>query len=221
MPLNLYRSVGAFIDQQPVLCSGYSEGPRDECYKFKDAQWEQFASIQTARFYAAGVALDSGKLWITGGFDGGSFLKSTEYVKLDGEVTQGFDLLEGLYGHCMIKSNEDEQRVFIIGGLNAYGSFTGKTRIYVVTLDNTYYIEDGPSLNTPRDLHGCSTFTSANHNDREIAVAVGGYNGRKLNSVEVWDYQTPGSKWMTSTFIKRITFDLCCIKFCFQLTIFR
>lgn len=206
LPMPLRYSVGALIGQQPVLCSGftYSEVNIDKCFKYENNQWDHFATLKTARHFAAGIVLDDEKLWMTGGEADGQALQSTEFVTMTGEVTQGYDLLEPLLGHCMLKTFENEQRVFIIGGDNGWMVGFGTTRIYVASQGSTYYLEDGPALNTPRLFHGCSVFTSANHENRDIAIVVGGFNGDELSSVEVWDFQTTGSTWMTSKWIRNV-----------------
>lgn len=198
LPRSMHGSVGAYLNKKPVICSGRSSnGYRNECYKYEMEQWIHFASLETPRSFAAGfgIVLDSGKLWITGGFNG-SRLKSTEFVQITGApVSEGYDLLEPIYGHCMLKTSD--KRIFIIGGNN--GNYIGTTRIYLETYDNTHFTENGPSLNIPRYKHGCSIISSANHDGRDIAVVIGGHNGYSLNSVEIWDFKIEGSKWKKSS----------------------
>lgn len=195
-PIDLQGAVGVYINELgPVTCGGYPSG--SDCYKYTNDNWSKFATMQTSRGFAAGIVLDSGAIWITGG-QSDFWLNSTEYVKPSGEVTKGFDLLEPLSYHCMLKTSEDEQRVFVIGGA-VNGGYTRNTRIYLATEDSTYFIEDGPSLNIARGFLGCTTFTSSNHNGRSVALAVGGYgtSGAEVQG-EIWDYQISGSKWEMS-----------------------
>ena len=53
----------------------------------------------------------------------------------------------------------------------------------------------GPDMLDGRYDHACSTFKSARHQQREVALVAG---GRKRDDVEVLDYQTEGSSWQKS-----------------------
>ena len=53
----------------------------------------------------------------------------------------------------------------------------------------------GPDMLDERSDHACSTFKSARHQQREVALVAGG-GGR--DDVEVLDYQMEGSSWQKS-----------------------
>ena len=49
-PLDVYGAAGAsFPDKTTVVCGGYDNGYRADCYKLTKSQWESFGQLQTAR----------------------------------------------------------------------------------------------------------------------------------------------------------------------------
>lgn len=198
MPSVSWSGIGAYINQ-PIICSGYDGNIRsDKCLKYdtETAQWTEFAKLKLGRFAPAAVVLNSDIIWITGGYNNG-YLKTTEFVSSNGEVTVGPELLEGVWGHCMLITPEAEQFVFIIGGFN--GDSINTVRKYLITDNDAFYVEDGPGLIHKRSEHGCASFTSANHDGRDIAIVAGGKNSDgSVISIEAWDYRQPGSAWSES-----------------------
>ena len=54
-PLENRGTVGANLHGTPVVCGGYSSGYLKTCYKYSNAKWQQFASMNEKRYAAAGV----------------------------------------------------------------------------------------------------------------------------------------------------------------------
>jgi hypothetical protein len=188
LPKSVDYATGLFANQQPIYCGGYDGNSySNECFKWNNG-WSKLATLKTGRTAAAMVALVNG-FWITGGSNG-NILKSTEHIKMNGEVSYGIDLPLELYGHCMIQTSDHQ--VLIIGG---YPNSKRKTLIYNVKQDNPQFVRDGPSLNKERHYHGCTTYLSLNHGGM-VAIAIGGYHSP--NTAEVWNYQEPGSSWTLS-----------------------
>ena len=189
LPKPVVGATGLFANQQPIYGGGNNgTSYSNECFKWNNG-WSNFATLKTARGYTAMVKLEN-SLWLTGGWNGNR-LKSTEHIKMNGEVSYGIDLPQEVFGHCMIHTGDDQ--VFIIGG---YPNSLRKTLIYNVKQDNPQFIREGPSLNKDRYYHGCTTYLSQNHGGM-VAIAIGGY-GSSYNTAEVWNYQDLGSSWTLS-----------------------
>lgn len=198
LPYSVNSAAAGIFENQPVYCGGYGDNFMyfDECLKWTGNDWKQFAKLNSKRSAAAMVPLDHG-FWITGGSPekGDSNLKSTEYVKMSGEVDFEIDLQQEIYSHCMIKTSDSQ--VFIIGGNAGQSIIVTNTRIYGVAQDKPYYVGDGPSLNVKRHRHGCTTFKSLNDENEstEVALVVGGYNSEAEKTAEIWNFQILGATW--------------------------
>lgn len=191
----------SFLRGTPIYCGGRKVdwSFTSDCYHLDNKQWKKFASLGTRRQAAAGIVLESGSLWITGGYNAGKHLTSTEYIRPNRQVVYGNDLEDKVYGHCILKSLEDEYLVYFIGGENEY-RFMSSTRKYFVTEQFSHYIGDAPSLNVARRRHGCTYFRSLNHDGRNVMLVAGGDHreGYATTTVEIWDYQTQGATWTFS-----------------------
>ena len=186
-PVLVYGSVGANLDGTPVVCGGFSE---NECYRFTNGVWEEFASMKKERVYAAGV-MHNKKLHVFGGWDGSSVLQTSETINVDGEVSDGPDLPAGVYHHAMTAINDT---VSLLSG--------GCTNAKCPSVQTWYYnhatetFTSGPDLPEDRFHHG-----SATNVDRvtksKIAVVAGGYKyyTRYMGSTEM----LINGQWETGT----------------------
>ena len=79
---------------------------------------------------------------------------------------QGSDMPTGIYGHCIIKLNDNE--ALLTGGRNN----SGRTRdTWYFTYDSKTW-RQGPSLIEGRSYHGCGKFTIGN---TTVLVVAGGF----------------------------------------------
>ena len=55
-PVSNYGAVGANLNGTPIVCGGYSSGTYYQaCYKLTNAGWQEFASMNEKRAFAAGI----------------------------------------------------------------------------------------------------------------------------------------------------------------------
>ena len=78
-------------------------------------------------------------------------------------------------------------------------------KTWIVNPTNEFQITEGPSLNKARSYHGCAKMTL---NGRTILVVAGGYNGGRLDSVEILD-PLGNNVWSQGMFLKIISVELC------------
>ena len=146
-----------------------------DCHKLTPNGF-QFVTNQT--YIALGsvaVGLEN-RLWISGYRD-----KYTEFISLQGEVTQGPDLPENLNGHCMVKI--DDKTVMMVGG-QVYPEQSGRT--YFLDVPSGKWTQ-GPALLIPRAFHSCGLFE---FKDQKFVLAIGGETADGyLKSVEYFDLQ--------------------------------
>jgi len=137
--------------------------------------------MSTARYGAASVSIDETKVWITGGYKFG-WLKSTEIFDVETTTfTNGPDLPESSYQHCM--TNYNDTHIFMGG---ADGCFL------VDTTKDPFVFQELPKLSEQRRGAGCGviqtdliTNNPLQNNmeeksglNRVIVVAGGGYPAR-------------------------------------------
>ena len=72
-PVENRGAVGANLDGTPIVCGGFdsSYSYYQTCYKYTNAGWQQFASMNERRGYAAGITYKN-KFHVFGGTDGSS-----------------------------------------------------------------------------------------------------------------------------------------------------
>ena len=92
-PVSNYGAVGANLNGTPIVCGGYSSGTYYQaCYKLTNAGWQEFASMNEKRAFAAGIVFKN-KFNVFGGSDGfGSRLQTSEIISIDGAVEYGPEL---------------------------------------------------------------------------------------------------------------------------------
>ena len=192
-------SAGGVINGIPIICGGRtSSGEVSACYAHNrtlDA-WELFVDLAVARKRPASVLLNSGALWVTGGYKQGhspsSYLTSTELIFPNGTLKSGPDLPEPKLGHCMTKMHDG--RVMIVG--TSYHNQEQTVRIFD---PSTGMWTNGPNLLFKRLFAACATFKSPLHGGRSVVIAAGG-SGQA--TAEIYDYTVAGKSWEQSkTFI--------------------
>ena len=85
-PIDVDQATGGLLGTNAVVCGGYPA--TDECYKITSKQAIKLGQMNTKRYYAASVTINSNTLWVTGGWDDGT-LSSTEFVYLNGAIQAG------------------------------------------------------------------------------------------------------------------------------------
>ena len=184
LPSDRSYAVGTMLGNAPLLCGAYNGSSRlDTCISYhQDSGWTQSNSMVQARYYAAGVKVNSNTYWILGSFDGiSSNLDSTEFI-IQGQTNgvSGPKLPYGMDGMCAVKISENE--IFVIGG---YADFEYRNEVWIYDPQNGFARTQGPSFPTPRIAHSCSTMKDGK---KTLIVVAGGYNnGDLLDSVEIYD----------------------------------
>ena len=128
-PLENLGAVGANLHGTPVVCGGYSSGWSQSCYKYTNTGWQQFASMNEKRRYAAGV-IHKNKFHVFGGWDG-SRSKTTELISIDGGVEYGPELPEAVFVHAITSINSTVS--LLSGGIKQSGTWVFS--IYVITVN--------------------------------------------------------------------------------------
>ena len=97
-PIDVEHTTGGLLGTNIVVCGGdYPIGTTandasiatDECYKITSKQTVKFGQMNTQRYSAASVTINSNTLWVTGGWDGNNRFSSTEFVYLNGAIQAG------------------------------------------------------------------------------------------------------------------------------------
>ena len=176
-------ALGAMFGNDPILCGGgdANDGAAlDSCISFKNSQWSQSYSMNQKRSEAAGVQINSTTFWILGGMTDSDVTDSTEFI-IQGQHNgvPGPKLPYILRFMCVVKRSEEE--IWIIGG----GSGAIRNDVWIYNPQNGFARNRGPSLNTKRRYHSCSTMRNG---EKTLIVVAGGDDGHNdLKSVEIFD----------------------------------
>lgn len=192
MPNGVKNSAGGLLSGLPVVCGGVSFhglGVQNKCITHDGYSWIHFATMKEKREWPSSTVLFN-RIWVSGGSNDNGTLKTSEFITIDGYVSHGPDLPETLKGHATIQINDS---VLIIGGHNG-GKRTKATRFF----DSRHlsFQKNGPPMNVGRSCHGCCIVQSPNHEGRNVIIIAGG-EGTPC-SVELWDWNKPGSTWQKS-----------------------
>ena len=191
---HLLNGVGAMFGNSPILCGGYKDFgsfPRslDTCITYQDSQWSQSYSMILNRKGAAGVQVNSTTFWILGGYyfdasypSSSVYIDSTEFI-IQGQSNgvPGPKLPYGMLDMCVVKLSENE--IFVMGGRN---ESSVRNEVWIYDPQNGFARNQGPSLNTGRYAHSCSTMR---HGKKTIIIAAGGLSSMKnlIKFVEIYD----------------------------------
>ena len=112
-PVEIQGGVGGNLQGTPVVCGGYSSTYSDKCYKFTTTGgWQEFASMNDNRLYAAGIVYQN-KLHVFGGADDESSRTTSEIISIYGVVSDGPELQISVSNHAITTVNE---KVSILSG---------------------------------------------------------------------------------------------------------
>ena len=187
-PMEIGYSVGANLQGTPVVCGGVMNiyGKSNKCYQFIENAWQEFATMNETRRFAAGIIYDK-KFHIFGGNDG-SAKKSTEIVSADGVVIDGPVLPIGVSEHTIASINAT---VSILSGGYQYDAINDIS----YSLDQTWYynhatqeFKPGPILLEKRNQHASATIIDKITNAK-VPVVSGGITmaGNSGNSYVILD----------------------------------
>ena len=99
-PIYGYGATGGLVDQVPVICGGNSkDGYRNDCYNVTANEAVLLGKMKEEREFAASVVLNNSVLWVTGGKGVRGFLSSTEFIHLNGTISNGNSGCRGLKLH--------------------------------------------------------------------------------------------------------------------------
>merc|ERR1712079_144251 len=183
LPSTREGSVGAMFGNNPILCGGSDEiSWFDSCISYENHQWKQSHTLNEKRLDAAGVQINPTTLWILGGYsDTSSYSDSTEFI-IEGKITgiPGKKLPYPLIAMCIVKLSDTE--IFVIGGQD--GNYDYRNEVWIYNPLNGFSRNQGPSLETGRAYHSCSTWDDGK---KTVIIVVGGFNGALLDSIEIYD----------------------------------
>ncbi len=173
------NGVGGVVSNVPIICGGYNSESLalKSCYiLYMDGVVESDMSV--ARKSAAAIVVDDGKtLWVTGGWDGDSFFKTTEFVSLDG-ITDGPDLPMAMSSHCLVPIDSSTSFLFHQGKSWYYSH---KDSIW--TQGKHFIVND-------RMFADCGIILDF-YDGQELFVVTGGRaRGRSVKSTEILDLET-------------------------------
>ena len=177
-PVENRGAVGANLDGTPVVCGGFSSGYYQACYKYTNAGWQEFASMNEKRGYATGITYKN-KFHVFGGY-GGSRSKTTELISIDGGVEDRPELPEAINSHAITSITST---VSILSGGETHAILWSPLTWYINHETNVF--SAGPSLLKGRRTHGSATVVDKVTKEK-IPMVTGGYgNGGRLKSTEL------------------------------------
>ena len=161
-------------------------------YSFEYEYWtKESAELIEPRVYAAGIQLQNGSWWFTGGMSVSGWnplvLKSTEILSMSNDTralnfTKGIDLKIGMNGHCITRLNSTH--IFIGGGqqLNTY-LFNEITSEFV----------ELPKLEHRRFRPACAPvkYDIGEGNIETVIMVVGGFDFFDARSIFTTEYIDP------------------------------
>ena len=142
-------AVGANLNGTPIVCGGRASSYYQKCYKLTNGGWQEFASMNEKRRYAAGIMFKN-KFHVFGGNDGSSILQTSEIISIDGAVEYGPELPEAVSSHAITSINSTVS--LLSGGWT--GDYSPLTWFFN---HETQAFSSGPSLLQGRKNHGSAT----------------------------------------------------------------
>jgi hypothetical protein len=162
LPMNLTESTGAIIDGRTIIiCGGetYEQKTQEKCYILTNNGFKNLVNMTTTRTSASSIVTKDNKLWVTGGWLGGSYtgLKSTELIDIKSLTsTRYVDLPDYMWGHKMVAINKSTS--ILIGGV--YDRYRAHWSNATYFFDHVNEIwTPGPSLKFPRNSHTAGLMT--------------------------------------------------------------
>ena len=115
-PLEVSDATAIYTNGRILACGGNTNINRtDQCYVYEKGKgWSQLSTSQP-RSEIASIPIDGGMI-VIGGWDGSNTLKSSQIIFSNGYVnTEGPEIPEPRYGHCLAYDKEDDV-FFVTGG---------------------------------------------------------------------------------------------------------
>ena len=195
-PLQVDSATAIYSNGIILSCGGIS--PRtDQCFIYEKSKgWKQLSKMNQAMDRSASIPIDGGMI-VTGGYDdGNNVLKFSQIIFSNGSViTDGPELPEPRYGHCLAYDKENE--VFFVTG----GNYDKKIAWKFKDKEKFTLIET-TRMKHDRVFHGCGIVKSTKHSGRPLLVVARSSSGTGRNNCEFYDYTKHGSKWqLCSKFI--------------------
>ena len=129
--------------------------------------WTPLSKMSSKKSGSASVPV-KGKLLVLGGHDGDNRLATSEYVSPDGDASQPGPNLPGpRSSHCAVKLGNGH--VMLLGG------FPDQKTVIILHPDEKTFDQSLPPLKYERWDFGCAAFNSPMHDNREVVLAVGGW----------------------------------------------
>jgi hypothetical protein len=166
-PVLNYGAVGANLNGTPIVCGGYGY---QKCYKLTNGGWQEFASMNEKREFAAGIMFKN-KFHVFGGHDGSSRLQTSEIISIDGAVEHGPELPEAVRQHAITSINST---VSLLSG--GWTSATSQSPLTWFFNHETQAFSSGPSLLEGRYWHGSATIVDK-VTKAKIPMVTGGSGG--------------------------------------------
>jgi hypothetical protein len=168
-PVSNYGAVGANLDGTPIVCGGRSSSTfYQACYKLTNGGWQEFASMNEKRGYAAGIMFKN-KFHIFGGSGSPFAFQTSEIISIDGAVESGPELPEGLERHAITSINSTVS--LLSGGRTSATNFSTLTWYYN---HETEAFSLGPTLLVGRSWHGSATCVDK-VTTAKIPIVTGGW----------------------------------------------
>ena len=202
-PLNVGGAVGANLDGTPVVCGGGGVGISKACFKFTNSEWTEFATLNEARYWAAGIVYKK-KFHIFGGYSGGVG-NTSEIISLNGVVERGPDLPVNIEFHAITAINATTS--ILSGGKKKDENIFPITWYYN---HETQIFTNGPILQEEKQQHGSATGVDK-VTQAKIPIVTGGRQGNGFVAATSTELLING-KWQSQGTIslqKRNTLLIC------------
>ena len=157
---------------KPMICGGWLNGYMNKCYFLGENTHTQLMK-QNLAFAASAVVGDGTFIWVTGGHNGHSVQKTTEFISGGSTFTpQNMELPIVNHYHGMVAYGTN--KVMIIGGHDGHQALSG-TLVYDLTdIYNPQLLATvRPELTSTRAAFGCGVMTDIGLNEQVIIVAGG------------------------------------------------
>ena len=219
-PLHVYYATATYTNGSILACGGYDISRIDQCYIFEKNQgWKELSKMNQARSSSPSIPIDGGII-VTGGYaDGFGTLKSSQIVFSDGSaITEGPELPEPRYGHCMAYDKEND--VFFVTGGRIHKDYGAQSTVWKFNDPEKFVLTGTSQMLNTRWRHACGIFRSDTHNKRPLLVAAGDYDDGDswymTSSCEFYDYTKANSRWQLCSKSKQF---ILCIPKIIQMTL--
>ena len=183
----LFGAVGVLgPNQRPLICGGSQNGvTENKCFILENGHWQLFSLMNEKRTLVAIAPLpylsDGFSAAVTGGTNGNKSLNTFETLNQNLWHQSLIQMPQGVQQHCMVQINRTT--IIVIGG-GFNNTFHNET--YLFNSDNEQWTP-GPTLQVARRGLSCARIKTKKDQPYYNIIAVGGYNGARLSTVEILD----------------------------------